>query len=210
MGKAPTVLAFFVIFSLLKTIFMFIVFEGIDGSGKTEILNQLKLIYKKAVFTREPGGTLFAEEIRNLIFKNSVDSLTAALALQSARLDHLEKVINPALQQGNFVFSDRYYPSMMAYQDFIKNPLIHDLIRITSTLVPDLVFYLDCSVDVAMKRCKIQDSFDCKSRDFFKEVQKRYQILFEYEKNWIRIDTEKNSVEDTLKEILNTINSIGG
>jgi dTMP kinase len=103
----------------------FITFEGGEGSGKTSQIKLLKLWLeeqgKNVITTREPGGTIGAEAIRDLIVQkreNQWDAETDALLLMAARRDHLVQKIWPALEQGQWVLSDRFVESTYAYQCF--------------------------------------------------------------------------------------------
>lgn len=96
----------------------FIAIEGIDGVGKTTVVNELKKTLIETVFTREPGGTNYAELIRNLMLSDikDVDQVSWSYAMCSARYDHLNKVILPALMDNKNVICDRYILSTLMYQ----------------------------------------------------------------------------------------------
>ena len=109
----------------------FIVFEGIDGSGKTTQINQLsQLIVNRGiipennqlVITREPGGTNLGKSIRSLLLNTSKgkspDSITELLLYAADRSQHVNEIIRPALNKGNWVISDRFCGSTIAYQGY--------------------------------------------------------------------------------------------
>lgn len=96
----------------------FIAIEGIDGVGKSTTIEQLKKIMPDAVFTREPGGTNFAELLRSLMLNDikDVTEISWVYLICAARYDHLIKVIIPALNEGKTVICDRYVLSTLMYQ----------------------------------------------------------------------------------------------
>lgn len=134
-----------------------IAIEGLDGAGKTTILNKLKNTYSgnpDILFTREPGGTIFAEAVREL-FKSDVckdvSHTSLSLLVNAARSDHIEKVIRPALEQGKIVITDRYTVSTKMYQNQCRHN--QSLIAITTRhIVPDLTFYLDIDYKTSKER----------------------------------------------------------
>lgn len=96
----------------------FVVVEGTDGVGKTAVVQRLKELVKgdeRFVFTREPGGTEYAEDIRKVLFGHSTNAFSEVMLIQSARADHMEKVIRPALEADKIVVCDRFVHSTWAY-----------------------------------------------------------------------------------------------
>ena len=154
---------------------MFITFEGIDGCGKT---TQAKLLAEslekagyKVLITREPGGTEFADKIRSIVKDSSIkiDGLTEYLLFASARADHIEKVIKPALKENIIVICDRFIDSSYAYQGYGKNVDLEFIINtnkfIIGDLYPDLTFYIDISPKEAMKRIEFRNEFRNENND---------------------------------------------
>ncbi len=142
----------------------FIVFEGIDGSGKTTQINQLSkwitesnLIpkNKQLVVTREPGRTKLGKSIRSLLLDTSIeenpDSITELLLYAADRAQHVNEIIRPSLQKGNWVISDRFCGSTLAYQGYGRKldiKLIKDLETIaTQGISPDITFLLEHYLD---------------------------------------------------------------
>ena len=112
----------------------FITFEGIDGSGKsTQIRKLAKFLEDNGfdiIITREPGGSVGGEEIRNLLLQGAVDrwyAETEILLFTAARRDHLERIILPALQDGKIVICDRFTDSTRMYQG-MRGPKLRDLV----------------------------------------------------------------------------------
>jgi len=159
----------------------FITFEGIDGSGKS---TQAKLLaaYLKAkgtdiVLTREPGGSPGAEEIRRLLVEGAPDRWSAEteiLLFTAARRDHLEKTIQPAIERGATVISDRFADSTRVYQGAARGELrglvdrLHDAVIGTE---PDLTFIIDMDPGEALTRGLARKS----GEDRFEEMGENFQ-----------------------------------
>ena len=139
----------------------FIVTEGPDGGGKTtmakQLVDNLTDLGWDAVYTREPGGSVYAEQVRELVInEKNLNPDAQMLALFSARMDHVETVILPALMEGKIVVSDRFVDSTFAYQvacgganEYLFNALDNHLKTI---LEPDLTLYFDVDHKTAVKR----------------------------------------------------------
>lgn len=140
----------------------FIVFEGIDGSGKTTQLRlaaaHLRARGYRVIETREPGGSPGAEAIRSLLLNGPADKWSArteALLFTAARRDHWEKTIQPALERGDIVLCDRFVDSTRAYQTAgrgIERSVIDRLHELMIGIEPDLVLILDLRPEIARQR----------------------------------------------------------
>lgn len=104
---------------------IFISIEGPDGSGKSTQLKNIESFFNErnleVIFTREPGGTLIGEKIREILLDKAnigMDSMTEAMLYAAARAQHVSQVIKPALEQGKVVVCDRFVDSSIAYQGF--------------------------------------------------------------------------------------------
>ena len=154
---------------------MFIVIEGIDGAGTTT--QALRLAeHLGAVLTREPTDREVGRLIRSILRRDSTVSMAALPWLFAAdRCDHLESVVNPALERGDTVVSDRYYHSSLAYQS-----LTLGLVRVRQLnhtfRIPDLTIFLDIPADVALKRIQRRGG----TREIFEEQAKLEQISAAY------------------------------
>ena len=135
----------------------FIVIEGIEGSGKTSAMQTaadvLRHAHKDIHLTREPGGTQFAEEIRKLVLhwhEEEIPPMTELLMMFAARAHHLQKVIIPRLEQGEWVLCDRFTDSSYAYQGAgrgLKEDTIAQMEQLVQgTMQPDLVLLMDLPV----------------------------------------------------------------
>ena len=140
-----------------------ITFEGVDGAGKTTQVHRLeKALGKNVVVTREPGGTIISERIRE-IFLNS-DGMTVQtelLLIAAARAQHVEEVIRPALEADQIVLCDRFIDATVAYQGYrggIDLELIHQLNRTaTGGVIPNLTFVLDLLPEIGIKRQRLDE-----------------------------------------------------
>ncbi|QHD65261.1 dTMP kinase [Neorickettsia findlayensis] len=160
---------------------MFIVLEGIDGSGKS---TQVKLLSKfltkngyACVVTREPGGTPFAESLRPMILHDLMETMSRLLLIVSARVDHCNKVILPALKEGKIVICDRFIYSTLAYQGYgekIDLQTILNLHRLSGCLVePDLTLLLFGSGRKKLGR----DNFESMSEECLLDVCMGYEKI---------------------------------
>lgn len=161
----------------------FISFEGMDGAGKSSHIqntaNFLKSLSKQVILTREPGGTALAEKIRELVIHDSMTIKAEALLMYAARVQHVEEVINPSLQAGQCVISDRFEDSSFAYQATAGGLGEEVLMKLSrwslSGFEPDLTLLFDLPVEVSLerisKRNEAGDKFEQKSREYIELVR---------------------------------------
>lgn len=163
----------------------FIVIEGIDYSGKGTQIDLLRAHFPDMFYTREPGGTPLAEQIRALVlFKDGPQSnpLTDFFLFLAARASHVNDVIAKRLDEGKHVICDRYDSSTYAFQIFAEErtelePLFWAIReRLTESYRPDAYIMLDLPVEVATKRSeaggsKHQTRFDAKPVEYHKRVR---------------------------------------
>ena len=169
----------------------FIVFEGLDGSGKTTqvklLANSLKKIKKDFFLTREPGGTPISEMIRDILVqkkKSEISPYTELLLIYAARYEHVKKKIIPNLQK-KIVICDRFFYSTYCYQIFAnKIPIAHLNYlhkHFGFNLFPDLNILINTDPNVSIKRSleikKIENRFEKKSKIFHKSVHTAFQNL---------------------------------
>jgi dTMP kinase len=137
---------------------LFLVVEGIDGSGKSTQADLLATALG-AVLTREPGGTPLGRELRSLLLhgeSGSISDRTEALLMAADRAEHVHRVIAPTLASGRDIVSDRHTGSSVAYQGYGRGldvATVRDVSAwATDGLVPDAVVLVDVPVEVAMER----------------------------------------------------------
>lgn len=194
---------------------IFISFEGMEGAGKTTQIKCLaKALNKKGfevVVTREPGGTAFGKTIRNLLLKNdsNIEHPFTDLCLFTAdRLEHIEKVIKPALKENKIVICDRFTDSTLAYQvggQGLNEAVVLQFIAL-SDLKPDLTIFLDLDPESGLDRVykrQVVDRYEQKDIDFHLRVRKKYHELFASEPNrFFKLNTAENSLASTKAQIL--------
>ena len=203
----------------------FIVFEGIDGSGKTTQINQVSkwligtdLIPEnnQLVVTREPGGTKLGKSLRSLLLdtskEKSPDSITELLLYAADRAQHVNEIIRPSLKKGDWVISDRFCGSTIAYQGYGRKldiKLIKNLETIsTQGISPDITFLLDIPVEESIQRRRStkDDRMEKEGRDFLLNVSLGFNELSEDNK-WKKISA-KNSKDQILSEIQSEIKKL--
>ena len=197
----------------------FITFEGIDGSGKsTQIQNLAKYLEEYGfdiIITREPGGSVGGEEIRNLLLQGEVDRWSAEteiLLFTAARRDHLERVILPALQDGKIVICDRFTDSTRMYQG-MRGPKLRDLVdNLTEEVIncdPDLTIIIDIDPEISLRRAKSRETAEERFEDFGVDLQKKMRKGFinlskEFNSR-IQVVNGQQSVDDLAKEIFSLV-----
>ena len=167
----------------------FISFEGIDGSGKSTqakvLATTLEELGHDIVLTREPGGSIGAEEIRSLVLQGDPDRWSAEseiLLFTAARRDHLEKTILPALDAGKIVICDRFTDSTHVYQGYVggvDNALLDGLDQLSCQgLVPDLTLLLDMDSNAGLARTiqrgDAESRFESKGAAFHQKVRQGF------------------------------------
>jgi dTMP kinase len=165
----------------------FITFEGIDGAGKSTHLAWAQQFLQgrgiKLVVTREPGGTPTGEQLRELLLGSDqpIHAETEALMMFASRRQHLEEVIQPALQRGDWVLCDRFTDASFAYQGGgrgVSKSKLEALENWTHPhLQPDLTLFFDVSAEVGrdrVARIKSPDRFERESAAFFLRVRDAY------------------------------------
>jgi len=163
----------------------FLTLEGMDGAGKSThiplIIQLLEQRGKKVISTREPGGTPLGEKLRDLLLHEQMQVETETLLMFAARAEHIHQVIQPALEQGYYVLSDRFTDASYAYQSGAKK-LAPEKINVLeswvhSHLQPDLTLLFDVPVEVSMTRLQASrtlDKFERESTDFFTRIRDTY------------------------------------
>ena len=200
----------------------FIVFEGLDGAGKTTqielLMGALRERNPDLVDLREPGGTDVGEAARRIMFDDPplpMQPLTWAFLMNAARAELVASVIKPALDRGVTVIADRYWYSTLAYQsagDGLDSETVLTLCQLaTGRLEADLILYLDVPPEVGLERTRLgtPDVLDRRPLDFHARVRRRYrEMAAEDPAHWRVFDGTKQS--DVLaREILGNVLGVG-
>ena len=201
----------------------FIVFEGIEGSGKSyqikKLYNNLKKKGLKILKTREPGGTKGAERIRKLILKDyfgknkseEFDKYTDTLLYLAARNEHIKKKIEPALKKKLIVLCDIFVDSTLAYQvsgKIVKPGFIENIHNEILPFKPNLTFVLKVKIRKALKRLqkrRKKNRYDKFSKSFYIKAQKAFlKIAKKNKKKYYVIDNSTDSmhIENKILEIV--------
>lgn len=197
----------------------FITLEGMDGAGKsTHIPNIIALLQsqgREVVSTREPGGTLLGERLREMLLHESMHPETETLLMFAARREHIANVIAPALARGAYVLSDRFTDATYAYQCGAKG-VAGEKIKILEhwvqeDLQPDVTLLFDVPVEVSIQRlatARSPDKFERESADFFTRIRHAYlQRALENPTRFRVIDANKSlsEVKAMVEYIISTL-----
>jgi dTMP kinase len=201
----------------------FIVFEGIDGSGKT---TQLKLLGERLeqrgyrfLYTREPGGTPIGEAVRKILLDpqhNELNPVAEALLYAAARAQHVAQVIKPALLDGQIVLCDRFVDSSLAYQGFARGLSIELLERInepaTAGLRPDLVLLLDFVSAAGLERIagagRAADRIEQEDLAFHHKVRDGYFTLAGRDPRRYRVIDANGTIEQIHRDIIGLVEEV--
>lgn len=192
---------------------LFIALEGPDGSGKSTITKLLEDYFKSKkidyIITREPGGTLIGEDIRDLVLdtKNTAMSAeTEALLYAASRGQHIHEKIAPAIKEGKIVLCERFVLSSLAYQGVGRGLGIEKVKAINDFAIkdvyPDLILFFHIDPEVTLKRKTTKhnaDRLEKEGNDFHNRVYNGYmELIKKYPKNIKIIDATK-----PIQEVLN-------
>lgn len=201
---------------------LFITLEGGEGVGKSTNLIFIKLLLEDAgitvVTTREPGGTPFAEKIRQILLENREESVSEnaeLLLMFAARAQHIQHVIQPALEQGYWVLCDRFTDATFAYQgggrrmNMSMIEWLED--KVQGDLRPDLTLLLDAPIEVGMDRANQRgelDRFETEKQAFFERVRATYLLRAKQNPQQIKIINADQSLDKVQAEIDTLIQKI--
>jgi len=200
---------------------MYIVFEGIPSSGKT---TQSKLLTnylqeksgnKKVLWTREPGGSEIADDIRQVAqvnsYKEKMNPVCEAYLYASSRAQTLNTIVQPNLQQGNIVIADRSFITSLVFQGHFREIGVDKIFEINkiaiNSIIPDIVIYINSNPTTCYNREKdlSGDKFERLNLDFYKTVYNGYTKVKTFpiiKDKWIDIDGNQ-SIEQVSETIVN-------
>jgi dTMP kinase len=188
---------------------LFITFEGPEGAGKSTNLQLFAAALREAgcdpLLTREPGGTPIAESIREVLLSHHDEPMCSdaeLLLMFAARAQHIDRLIRPALAQGQVVISDRFTDATYAYQGAgrgIPTQRIAVLEEwVQGSLRPDLTVVFDVPVDIGMQRARARselDRFEVEQQSFFESVRRCYLDRAAAEPDRYRVIDASGSLE---------------
>jgi dTMP kinase len=197
----------------------FITFEGGEGTGKSTQLvllqDWLRILGRKILMTREPGGTELAEAVRALLLDPQLepDGLSEIFLLEAARHDHVERVIKPALEDDKVVLCDRFTDSSLVYQGLVRGLGWEEVARLNSLaaggLVPDLTLVFDMDPGAALARAHSRNSessahesrLDDEPAEFHRRVRDGFLQLAEREPDRVQVIDADGSPEEVFARV---------
>lgn len=195
----------------------FVVFEGIEGAGKSTMIRYLSDLLEKrharVTVTREPGGTLIADGIRGLLLKSVSEPMharTELCLLAASRSQHVQEILKPAIASHHWILCDRFCDSTMAYQGYgrgIDKTIIDRMNEfVCENVRPDIVFICDIDPQLALERIhmRLRDRIESETLEFFGRVRQGYLEIAKTSKRYVLIDASK-SIEDISKELCNVL-----
>ncbi|HET9480427.1 MAG TPA: dTMP kinase [Candidatus Polarisedimenticolia bacterium] len=199
----------------------FITFEGIEGSGKS---TQIRLLFEHLKgrgvdvrMTREPGGTVIGEKVRGILLDPSTKGLIPRAELflyGAARLQHIEEVIQPALDEGRVILCDRFADATIAYQGYGREIPLSE-VKVVSSLVtvdlkPALTLLLDLPVELGLRRARERNEADAASATsrfeeedlaFHRRVREGYLAVAAAERGRVKIIPADQPIEKVARQI---------
>lgn len=204
----------------------FITLEGIEGAGKTTVLEivyaHLASYQIEVVLTHEPGGTVVAEKIRDLLLHpnstETIQSETELLMLFAGRAQHLSQCILPALQAGKWVVSDRFIDASYAYQGGGRGTKREHIKLLDQWIVgpcyPDLTLLLDVTPEVGhmrmAKRGAVKDRIEAEKNDFFARVREVYLQRAQHDAKRIKVIDANTGLAEVKAQVYRELDAFIG
>jgi len=197
---------------------IFITLEGIEGSGKStnikvinDYLDNKNIDY---INTREPGGSDVGDHLRDILLntEKKLSNETELLLMLADRVNHIETLINPSLNNGITVISDRYMDSSYAYQGGGREMGLSNIRKIADNLniiQPNLTLLFDLPVEMALERARSRsklDRFESEEIDFHQKIRDTYLLLAEEDKERIQIIDASKEIEEVSKQVIDILN----
>ena len=198
----------------------FITLEGIEGSGKTSSIKSITDLLDKRnisyIVTREPGGSSIGKELRAILLHpdTEISPEVELMLMLSDRKDHVEKIILPNLEKGNWVISDRFMDSSIAYQGGgrqLGKKLIISVAEYLNLPQPDLTLLFDLPVEISLSRVKARgdlDRFEKEEIEFHKRIRNTYLDLATNNSNRIKIIDSSQKIESMLNNVKKAIEKL--
>lgn len=200
---------------------MFISIEGIEGVGKTTLINGLKKHFadqdKEVVLCREPGSTILSEKIRAILLDpnltGSICPLSELFLFYASRFQNAAENILPALESGTVVISDRWSDSTAAYQGYARGMDVNSILWLNNKFniaQPDITFWLDAPVEVGLSRALSRskaDRFEQEKYTFFEKVRAGFSELQKLEPARIKQIDATQSQDQVLTQAISILQS---
>lgn len=194
---------------------MFITLEGVEGSGKSTQLGNIRAFLQErgltVVVTREPGGTDIGRAVRSILLNpgnREMDALTELFLYEADRAEHVRKIIAPALSAGKTVLCDRFFDATMVYQGYARGLDLEEIRRIhrfiLGNLSPDLTILLDLPPEIGLTRAWAQidkgdrtgaeSRFEKEALDFHRKIRAGYLDIARHEsQRFCIVDAEQDA-----------------
>lgn len=204
---------------------MFITFEGVEGSSKTTQATKLAALLAKQnkahILTKEPGTPMVdaCKKIRELILNpaNDISKRTEFFLYLADRAEHVEKCIEPALRNGKWVISDRYFDSTRVYQGIGRGLGLEEISPMveyaTRGIMPDLTFIMDVPVEIGLKRAMSSnkefaggDRMERESIDFHNSLRQGFLDIAQTHDRYHILDARK-SIDELFEDVTKTLAS---
>lgn len=205
----------------------FITFEGGEGAGKTTLIKQVELFFAKrkqsTIITREPGGSLFGDQIRRWLLNDrqgiAIGSKAELLLFLASRAQHIEELIAPSIDAGKIVLCDRFNDSTVAYQgagrqlgvEWVR--AICDLV--CGSIIPDLTIYLDVDPKVGLERTKWTtkenasageiDVIEAETIEFHKRVREAFHAIAKAEPQRFHLIDAHQPQDLVFRDVMNLL-----
>lgn len=204
-----------------------ITFEGGEGSGKScqikMLMQALEAKGRSCLLTREPGGTEIGKEIRKILLtgdNQKLHPMTELILYTADRVEHIERVIRPALNDGKIVLCDRFTDATLVYQGYARGlPLasIQTLNKLaTGNLQPTITFLLDCPVEIGLRRARrrladegsLENRFENEDATFHEKIRQGYLRLAAAEPKRFHIIDSTQNIQHTHLTILEKVKDL--
>ncbi|MBI5346570.1 MAG: dTMP kinase [Chlamydiae bacterium] len=197
----------------------FITIEGGEGVGKSTLIASLKEKLNKfpLVFTREPGGTVFSEKVREILLTDksfALSSMTELCLFLASRAQHLKEIIIPAVNDNKIVICDRFNDSSIAYQGYARGLGLDEVDKFSKFVCqgfePDLTLYLDLDPEIAFSRLahKEFDKIESEKISFHRKIREGFLILSKKYPQRIKVINAEKPIQTVVQESLNLIENL--
>lgn len=191
---------------------MFVTVEGIDGAGKTTVVEAMRDEFDEATFTREPTESWLGDAVERAVGDDGSEPLTDLFLFAADHADHLGRVVRPALEDGALLICDRYVDSRYAYQGATlpESLDVDDALEWVRdvhepwTVYPDLTLLLDVPVETALSRKEAGDKYE--RAEFLRDVAENYRRLANEEDRFVVVDASQDA-DDVARDCVETVRS---